>query len=154
MSNFSRTFRRGGDGPGAIFGGLAILAFMKASKSESKQDAQGAHIVDDLAHGGADHQSTITTQEFGLSERLPNLALRLWSDSSWYHFGAAMACVWVYKCKYRFHMLMTIRYSDICYQLRRPDVLANKVIPKHTSIINSTLQRSVTVPSKLRAIPP
>ena len=130
MSSFSKTFRRGGDGPGAIFGGLVIFAFVKASQSKSKSEDNR----DSVFHGGstADGDTNSlphsSTRASAVSGRLPNAIVHLWSNSSWYHIGGAMACVWMYKCKHRFHMLMTIRYSDICYQLRRPDVLANKVV--------------------------
>merc|ERR1719253_314619 len=45
-----------------------------------------------------------------------------------YLVAGLLAGVWAFRAGRTFNMLMGCRYSDVLYQLRRPDVLANKVI--------------------------
>merc|ERR1719171_535918 len=44
------------------------------------------------------------------------------------HFAGVVTAVWVYQAYGIFTRLMVGRYADITYQLRRPDVLANKIV--------------------------
>merc|ERR1712166_1304600 len=45
-----------------------------------------------------------------------------------YVVAGLLAGFWAYRTGRTFNMLMENRYSDVLYQLRRPDVLANKVV--------------------------
>jgi hypothetical protein len=45
-----------------------------------------------------------------------------------YVAGGFFTCLWAYRMFGTFNKLMSIRFADVNYQLRRPDVLANKVV--------------------------
>merc|ERR1719456_139150 len=45
-----------------------------------------------------------------------------------YAVAGVLAAFWAYRSGRTFNMLMESRYSDVLYQLRRPDVLSNKVV--------------------------
>eukprot|EP00913_Durusdinium_trenchii_P017490 g16436.t1 len=61
-----------------------------------------------------------------------DIVLRLWRRlpetplPNLYWLGGLFTAFWAYRMWGAFNRLMVIRYADINYQLRRPDVLANK----------------------------
>eukprot|EP00434_Breviolum_minutum_P021242 symbB.v1.2.018739.t1/scaffold1478.1/size117722/8 len=63
-----------------------------------------------------------------------DIVLRLWRRlpetplPNLYWLGGLFTAFWAYRMWGAFNRLMVIRYADINYQLRRPDVLANKVV--------------------------
>lgn len=54
--------------------------------------------------------------------------IRSWYEPHPLHFAGAVSALWVYQAYGTFTRLMVGRYADITYQLRRPDVLANKIV--------------------------
>ncbi|CAE7205970.1 KEX1 [Symbiodinium natans] len=63
-----------------------------------------------------------------------DIVLRLWRRlpetplPNLYWVGGIFTAIWGYRMWGAFTRLMIIRYADVNYQLRRPDVLANKVV--------------------------
>lgn len=51
-----------------------------------------------------------------------------WYEPHPLHFAGAVSAFWIYQAYGTFTRLMVGRYADITYQLRRPDVLANKIV--------------------------
>merc|ERR1719326_1861002 len=68
-------------------------------------------------------------------EKREDVVLRLWRQLpteypflNMYTIGGVLTLFWGYRMSRTFNKLMDVRFADINYQLRRPDVIANKVI--------------------------
>ncbi|CAK9107653.1 unnamed protein product [Durusdinium trenchii] len=124
-----RSGLRGGKGWTVVLGCVVSLSYIRAKAKLSHEDFSQAHhtLKDHRGHEVKfEDQPEVPQQE--------DIVLRLWRRlpetplPNLYWLGGLFTAFWAYRMWGAFNRLMVIRYADINYQLRRPDVLANKVV--------------------------
>lgn len=135
-----RKYALGGKGWTVVVGSFISLSYLKWRERATHQDLTQPHhdIRDDRGarvkfddepelQKQRDDDLTMLSASWKWTqeqiERLPQVC-----QPSLYHVAALMTGFWAYRCYRTFNELMIVRYADIAYQIRRPDVLANKVV--------------------------
>eukprot|EP00928_Gymnodinium_smaydae_P046600 TRINITY_DN31050_c0_g1_i1.p1 TRINITY_DN31050_c0_g1~~TRINITY_DN31050_c0_g1_i1.p1 ORF type:complete len:238 (-),score=38.57 TRINITY_DN31050_c0_g1_i1:103-816(-) len=124
-----RRFALGGKGWTLVLGSTFSLAYVRFRAKLSDEDrAQEYHkLLDERGQQVKFHdQSSVSKEE--------DIVLRIWRQMpstplpNLYVAAGLLTAFWAYRVGRTFNALMIVRYSDIHYQLKRPDVLANKVV--------------------------
>ncbi|CAE8633204.1 unnamed protein product, partial [Polarella glacialis] len=126
----SRRFALGGKGWTVVLGSLVSLSYVRAKAGYDHEDKSQAHHKLEDRKGNpvrfADQPDVPGKQE--------DIVLRIWRElpevplPNLYVAGSLLTAIWAYRMWGAFNKLMVIRFADINYQLKRPDVLANKVV--------------------------
>lgn len=127
----SRRFALGGKGWTVVLGSMLSLSYLRWEASTHNRDLRQGH--QDLK--GEDGKRVRFDDEPNLDKRkeMPDPVEKLRASlhsiytPNLYHLAGLLTAIWVYRCYGSFNKLMIVRYSDIAYQIRRPDVLANKI---------------------------
>mmetsp|Transcript_23585 Transcript_23585/g.59959 ORF Transcript_23585/g.59959 Transcript_23585/m.59959 type:complete len:247 (+) Transcript_23585:76-816(+) len=127
----SRRFAMGGKGWTIVLGTTVSLAYIRAkAKMFDEENSQAYHKLEDK-HG---NPVAFADQPKELAGSKEDIVLRVWRQlpeipmPNLYAVGGVLTGLWAYRMFGTFNRLMTVRFADINYQLRRPDVLANKVV--------------------------
>lgn len=128
--NGMRKFALGGKGWTIVLGTTFSMTYVKwRAKLLDEDRSQAYHDLKDergdtvrFADQGPapEKHEDIVIQ---LYRKLPSVPL-----PNLYLVAGCLTAFWAYRAGNTFNKLMIVRYSDIGYQLRRPDVLANKVV--------------------------
>ncbi|CAK0856528.1 unnamed protein product, partial [Prorocentrum cordatum] len=122
-----RKFALGGKGWTIVLGTTASLSYIRARDRWQHEDNSQPHQHLENERGDA--------VRFKDQPQLPqheDIVLRVWRQlpavplPNLYVAGGLLSALWAYRMWGAFSRLMVVRYSDIGYQLRRPDVLAHK----------------------------
>mmetsp|Transcript_29425 Transcript_29425/g.84207 ORF Transcript_29425/g.84207 Transcript_29425/m.84207 type:complete len:246 (+) Transcript_29425:75-812(+) len=125
-----RRFALGGKGWTVVLGSLVSLSYIRArARFENEHNEQAYHQLK-----GDRGENVAFADQPQVPGRREDIVLRLWRQlpevalPNLYIVGGCLTAVWAYRMWGAFNRLMVVRYSDVHYQLRRPDVLANKVV--------------------------
>jgi len=126
----SRRFALGGKGWTIVLGTTVSLSYIRARAAYHHQDLSQEY------HNAHDHEGNPI--KFADQPTVPgkqeDIVIRIWRQlpevplPNLYLVGGCFTVVWAYRMWGSFNRLMGVRYADVHYQLRRPDVLANKVV--------------------------
>mmetsp|Transcript_149310 Transcript_149310/g.212264 ORF Transcript_149310/g.212264 Transcript_149310/m.212264 type:complete len:239 (+) Transcript_149310:43-759(+) len=125
-----RRFALGGKGWTAVLGCIVSLSYIRAKAKLGHEDFSQAHHRLEDRRGNEVRFS----DQSEAPEQKEDIVLRLWRRlpetplPNLYWVGGIFTVIWGYRMWGAFTRLMIIRYADVNYQLRRPDVLANKVV--------------------------
>eukprot|EP00933_Yihiella_yeosuensis_P030292 TRINITY_DN23952_c0_g1_i1.p1 TRINITY_DN23952_c0_g1~~TRINITY_DN23952_c0_g1_i1.p1 ORF type:complete len:247 (+),score=34.82 TRINITY_DN23952_c0_g1_i1:55-795(+) len=125
-----RRFALGGKGWTIVLGTVVSLSYIRAKDKLEHNDLEQAHhtLLDKKGNPVA------FADQPHVPGKKEDVVLRLWRQlpdvplPNLYIVGGVLTGIWAYRMWGSFNRLMIIRFSDINYQVRRPDVLANKVI--------------------------
>lgn len=127
----SRRFALGGKGWTIVLGTTVSLAYVRAkAKIWDEEMAQAYQQLEDK-HG---KEVRFQDQPREIAGSKEDIVLRFYRElpelpmPNLYAVGGVLTALWAYRMFGTFNRLMTVRFADINYQLRRPDVLANKVV--------------------------
>uniref|UniRef100_A0A7S2GP73 Uncharacterized protein n=1 Tax=Alexandrium andersonii TaxID=327968 RepID=A0A7S2GP73_9DINO len=125
-----RRFALGGKGWTVVLGSLVSLSYIRArARFESEGNDQAYHQLK-----GERGEKVAFADQPEVPGKREDIVLRVWRQlpevplPNLYLIGGCLTAIWAYRMWGTFNRLMVVRYSDIHYQLRRPDVLANKVV--------------------------
>lgn len=125
-----RKFALGGKGWTVVLGSVVSLSYIRAR----------ARLVDDDNSQpyqnltGERGEAVLFADQPKPRDQEEDIVLRIWRRCpsiplpNLYIVGGTLTAVWGYRMIGVFNRLMVVRYGDIHYQLKRPDVLANKVV--------------------------
>lgn len=127
----SRRFALGGKGWTIVLGTTVSVSYIRYQARAQDQHLEQAHHQLRDRHGNlipfADQPKEVAGEKEDIVLRLyrqcPEVPL-----PNMYVAGGIFTGLWAYRMSGTLNRLMTVRYADIGYQLRRPDVLANKVV--------------------------
>mmetsp|Transcript_26240 Transcript_26240/g.66877 ORF Transcript_26240/g.66877 Transcript_26240/m.66877 type:complete len:244 (-) Transcript_26240:10-741(-) len=133
MSYYSggRRYALGGKGWTIVLGSTVSLSYIRAkAKMFDEDNSQSYH------QGLKNEKGEVLTFHDQKTPGGPqeDIVLRVWRElpdvplPNLYVVGGLLTAFWAYRIYGTFDRLMIVRYGDIGYQLRRPDVLANKVV--------------------------
>jgi len=125
-----RRFALGGKGWTVVLGSLVSLSYIRARAGfEHEDNSQEHHKLK-----GERGEAVAFADQPQMPGRREDIVLRVWRQlpevplPNLYIVGGCLTAIWAYRMWGAFNRLMVVRFSDIHYQLRRPDVLANKLI--------------------------
>eukprot|EP00443_Scrippsiella_acuminata_P114530 CAMPEP_0115590090 /NCGR_PEP_ID=MMETSP0272-20121206/9585_1 /TAXON_ID=71861 /ORGANISM="Scrippsiella trochoidea, Strain CCMP3099" /LENGTH=225 /DNA_ID=CAMNT_0003025275 /DNA_START=21 /DNA_END=694 /DNA_ORIENTATION=- len=127
----SRRFALGGKGWTIVLGTTVSLSYVRARAKWQDEDNAQAYQRLENRHG---EEVKFADQPKDMAGVKEDIVLRVWRQlpeiplPNLYAVGGVLTCLWAYRMFGTFNRLMTVRFGDINYQLRRPDVLANKVV--------------------------
>mmetsp|Transcript_42818 Transcript_42818/g.96707 ORF Transcript_42818/g.96707 Transcript_42818/m.96707 type:complete len:237 (-) Transcript_42818:81-791(-) len=126
----SRRMALGGKGWTMVLGSLISLSYIRTrARWEHNETSQEYQKLED--EQGQVRRFVDQPEVPGKRE---DIVLRIWRQCpeiplpNLYVLGGCLTAIWAYRMWGAFGRLMEVRYADIGYQLRRPDVLANKVV--------------------------
>mmetsp|Transcript_97502 Transcript_97502/g.223521 ORF Transcript_97502/g.223521 Transcript_97502/m.223521 type:complete len:225 (+) Transcript_97502:50-724(+) len=139
-------FQRGGQtGKFWISTTVGIAAYIKYRDVSSKAGQPVEEPIPEAADGVVHfEQQDQVPEPVGSIETMKQRLLSVY-EPSLYHVAILGTAGWGYKSFKRFNYLMTVRYADITYQIRRPDVLANKLVALKYLALPAMLIPSVAV---------
>mmetsp|Transcript_24168 Transcript_24168/g.63803 ORF Transcript_24168/g.63803 Transcript_24168/m.63803 type:complete len:253 (-) Transcript_24168:33-791(-) len=133
MSYYSggRRYALGGKGWTLVLGTTVSLSYIRArAKMYDEDNSQSYHkaLKNEKGETLTFHDQTTPA---GPQE---DIVIRMWRElpdlplPNLYAVGGLLTAFWAYRMHGTFDRLMIVRFADVGYQLRRPDVLANKVL--------------------------
>eukprot|EP00930_Biecheleria_cincta_P090019 TRINITY_DN79377_c0_g1_i1.p1 TRINITY_DN79377_c0_g1~~TRINITY_DN79377_c0_g1_i1.p1 ORF type:complete len:244 (-),score=33.34 TRINITY_DN79377_c0_g1_i1:78-809(-) len=125
-----RRFALGGKGWTAVLGTIVSLAYIRAKAAVEGENTEQAYQKLEDNRG----KQVPFSDQPEMPGKREDIVLRIWRRlpevplPNLYVAGGLLTAFWAYRMWGVFNRLMVIRYADVSYQLRRPDVLANKVV--------------------------
>jgi len=125
-----RKFALGGKGWTIVLGSVVSLSYIRA-KAKMFDDDNSQPYQDLIGEGG---KPIRWADQPNIDRNPEDIVLRIWRQCpsvplpNLYVMGGVFTGIWAYRMIGVFNRLMVVRYGDVHYQLKRPDVLANKVV--------------------------